>query len=45
MAAANAHLAAAEQAQRAGNWAAYGAELAALRDNLNQLAALTAGGE
>ena len=45
VAAANAHLAAAEQAQRAGNWAAYGAELAALRDNLNQLAALTAGGE
>jgi len=43
--AANAHLAAAEQAQRTGDWATYGAELAALRENLAQLATLTAGGD
>jgi uncharacterized membrane protein (UPF0182 family) len=41
VAAANAHLLAAEQAQRDGDWARYGEELAALRENLAQLAALT----
>lgn len=41
IAAANAHLLAAEQAQRDGDWARYGQELAALRENLAQLAALT----
>ncbi len=41
VAAANAHLLAAEQAQRDGDWARYGQELAALRENLAQLAALT----
>ncbi|HQF71983.1 MAG TPA: hypothetical protein PLH39_11965, partial [Promineifilum sp.] len=41
VAAANAHLQAAEQAQRDGDWARYGQELAALRQNLAALAALT----
>ncbi len=41
VAAANTHLLAAEQAQRDGDWARYGQELAALRENLAQLAALT----
>ena len=41
VAAANAHLQAAEQAQRDGDWARYGQELAALRENLAALAALT----
>lgn len=41
VAAANAHLQAAEQAQREGDWARYGLELAALRENLATLAALT----
>jgi len=41
VAAANAHLRAAEQAQRDGDWARYGQELAALRENLDQLASLT----
>ena len=43
VAAANAHLAAAEEAQRNGDWARYGEELAALRANLEQLAGLTEG--
>ena len=37
VAAANAHYEAAEAAQRAGDWAAYGAELDALQQNLEQL--------
>ena len=41
VAAANAHLQAAEEAQRAGDWARYGQELEALRENLAQLDALT----
>ena len=41
VAAANAHLQAAEQAQRDGDWARYGQELEALRENLAQLEALT----
>lgn len=41
VAAANAHLRAAEQAQRDGDWATYGRELEALRENLAQLEALT----
>jgi uncharacterized membrane protein (UPF0182 family) len=41
VAAANAHLQAAEQAQRDGDWARYGQELAALREVLTQLAVLT----
>ena len=41
VAAANAHLQAAEQAQRAGDWARYGQELESLRENLAQLEALT----
>ena len=41
VAAANAHLQAAEQAQRDGDWASYGQELAALREVLAQLAVLT----
>ncbi len=41
VAAANAHLLAAEQAQRDGDWARYGEELAELRAALEQLALLT----
>ncbi|WP_374689180.1 UPF0182 family protein [Promineifilum sp.] len=41
VAAANAHLAAAEQAQRQGDWTSYGQELQALRQTLAQLAELT----
>ncbi len=41
VAAANAHLQAAEQAQRDGDWARYGQELESLRETLAQLAALT----
>lgn len=41
VAAANAHLQAAETAQRDGDWARYGQELDALRVTLNQLAELT----
>lgn len=41
VAAANAHLAAAEEAQRQGDWATYGRELQALRERLEQLSALT----
>lgn len=41
VAAANAHLAAAETAQRAGDWATYGRELEALRLVLSQLTGLT----
>jgi uncharacterized membrane protein (UPF0182 family) len=40
VAAANAHLAAAEEAQRQGDWAAYGQELAALRQVLDELVLL-----
>lgn len=39
--AANNHLRAAEEAQRRGDWATYGAELEALRATLQQLVALT----
>jgi uncharacterized membrane protein (UPF0182 family) len=45
VAAANSHLAAAEQAQRQGDWARYGQELEALRQTLAQLAELTAQSE
>ena len=38
------HFAAAEQAQRAGDWAAYGRELEALGEVLQQLQTLTEGG-
>ncbi len=41
VAAANAHLQAAEEAQRNGDWARYGQELELLRENLAQLDALT----
>ena len=41
MAAANAHLSAADTAQRAGDWATYGRELEALRLVLSQLTELT----
>ncbi len=41
VAAANAHLSAAETAQRAGDWAAYGRELEALRLVLSQLTTLS----
>lgn len=41
VAAANAHLQAAEDAQRAGDWAAYGRELDALRAALDRLSSLT----
>ena len=41
VAAAKAHLAAAEEAQRQGDWATYGRELQALRERLEQLSALT----
>ncbi len=40
VAAANAHLVAAEEAQRQGDWAGYGRELAALRQILDELARL-----
>ncbi len=41
VAAANAHLQAAEEAQRQGDWATYGRELEALRATLAQLATMT----
>ncbi len=41
VAAANAHLRAADEAQRNGDWARYGQELESLRENLAQLEALT----
>ena len=41
VAAANAHLRAAEEAQRNGDWTRYGQELESLRENLAQLEALT----
>ncbi|MCI0393795.1 MAG: UPF0182 family protein [Chloroflexi bacterium] len=42
---ANAHLQAAEEAQRNGDWATYGRELEALRQDLGRLAELTGGNE